>query len=199
MRIGLLGGSFNPPHNGHIHISETAIKRLGLDCVWWLVTPQNPLKPPSDTPPQDQRLEWCRDIARTHPKIVVSDLERDLESYRTHTTLRALRRRFPGVDFIFLIGSDLVPQLPRWYRWKDIPKEAPIAIIRRPPAPDFIGVPAIPILPGGLRGGALAENISVVNSSEKPPLMHCKIYEIRNGPTSPLSSSMIRNLYKTNS
>lgn len=134
MRVGLLGGSFNPPHAGHLHISNVALRRLGLDCVWWLVTPQNPLKTADSTPPLAQRMAWCRALTRDHPRLIVSDIETQMGTQRTVHTLVALKKRFPATDFTFLIGSDLVAQFPRWARWREIPRDHAIAIIARPPA-----------------------------------------------------------------
>jgi nicotinate-nucleotide adenylyltransferase len=190
MRIGLLGGSFNPPHAGHIHISEVAIKRLGLDYVWWMVTPQNPFKTSSETPPFEQRLEWCQTITKQHPKLIVSDLEQRFGTFRTVASLKNLNRRFAGVEFVFLIGSDLVKQFSRWEKWRDIPKLAPIAIIPRPPALDTIRFSPI--------AGMAGQNRIFINQAKKPVLSPGTLFDIRNGPMNPLSSTMIRNHYKTN-
>lgn len=131
MRIGLLGGSFNPAHEGHLHVSRMALKRLGLDYVWWLVTPQNPLKGSAGLAPLEDRMCQARDIAR-HPRILVMDVERDLRTYYSFHTVKALQRRFPQVCFVWLMGSDNLAIFRRWHRWADLAATIPIAVIRRP-------------------------------------------------------------------
>jgi nicotinate-nucleotide adenylyltransferase len=132
-RIGLLGGSFNPAHSGHLHISLLALKHLALDEIWWLVSPQNPLKPVEGMAPFEVRLEQARRVAATPPRITVSDLENRLGRSRyTADTLRALRRRFPRLRFVWLMGSDNLVQIPRWERWTEIFKAVPIAVFDRP-------------------------------------------------------------------
>lgn len=131
LRIGLLGGSFNPAHHGHCHISDVAMKRLGLDYVWWLVAPQNPLKPSMGMAPLDNRLAHARRCA-AHPRRVVMDIERVLGTRYTIDTIGALQRRFPGVHFVWLMGSDNLEQFHRWKRWREIAMRLPIAIVMRP-------------------------------------------------------------------
>jgi nicotinate-nucleotide adenylyltransferase len=131
LRIGLLGGSFNPAHEGHLHVSEVALKRLGLDYVWWLVTPQNPLKPVAGMAPLAERVHSARCVAR-HPRIVVMDIERCFKTHYSFDTLRALRRRFPELKFTWLMGSDNLQIFRRWHRWADIARAVPIAVIERP-------------------------------------------------------------------
>ena len=131
MRIGLLGGSFNPAHEGHVHVSEVALKRLGLDYVWWLVTPQNPLKGRSVMAPLEDRVRTARETAR-HPRIVVMDIERALGTHYSIDTLKALQRRFPHVSFVWLMGSDNLQIFRRWHRWPELAHRVPIAVIQRP-------------------------------------------------------------------
>jgi nicotinate-nucleotide adenylyltransferase len=131
MRIGLLGGSFNPAHEGHLHVSRMALKRLGLDYVWWLVTPQNPLKGSAGLAPLEDRMRQARDVAH-HPRIVVMDVERDLHTHYSFHTVKALQRRFPQVCFVWLMGSDNLAIFRRWHRWADLAATIPIAVIRRP-------------------------------------------------------------------
>ena len=131
LRIGLLGGSFNPAHQGHLHASRTALHRLGLDFVWWLVTPQNPLKPAKGMAPLATRLSTARTVAR-NPRIIVSDVERALGTRYTIDTLRALKQHFPGVKFVWLMGSDNLAEFSRWRRWPEILRTVPIAVIARP-------------------------------------------------------------------
>jgi nicotinate-nucleotide adenylyltransferase len=130
-RIGLLGGSFNPAHSGHLHLSLIALRRLELDAVWWLVSPQNPLKPVAGMAPFTLRLEQARRVAAAHRRIVVSDLESGLKSRYTADTLAALRRRFPRLRFVWLMGSDNLLQLRRWERWIEIFRTVPIAVFDR--------------------------------------------------------------------
>lgn len=130
MRIGLLGGSFDPPHAGHLHISREALKRLRLDAVWWLVSPGNPLKP-NGPRPLGERLARCVALA-DHPRIAVSALEAQLGSPYTADTLAHLQRRFPGVRFVWLMGGDNLARFHRWKRWRRIFAGVPVAVIDRP-------------------------------------------------------------------
>lgn len=130
MRIGLLGGSFNPAHEGHRHISLLALKHLHLDELWWLVSPQNPLKPTNDMAPFAERLASARAMAR-HPRIRVSDIESRLHTRYTADTLHALRTRFPQTRFVWLMGADNLAQIPRWERWTEIFQSVPIAVFDR--------------------------------------------------------------------
>lgn len=131
MRVGLLGGSFNPAHDGHRHISLEALKLLRLDAVWWLVSPQNPLKPSEGMAGLADRVEGARRVAR-HPRIVVTDIERQLGTRYTADTLTALSGRFPRTRFVWLMGADNLLQLPRWDRWTVIFHTVPVAIFDRP-------------------------------------------------------------------
>jgi nicotinate-nucleotide adenylyltransferase len=131
LRVGLLGGSFNPAHEGHLAISLEALKRLRLDRVWWLVSPQNPLKPTDETADLEKRLAGARAIAR-HPRLVVSDLERKIGTRYTVETLRWLTRR-RRERFVWLIGADNLVQLPQWQRWRRLVRMAPIAVFDREP------------------------------------------------------------------
>jgi nicotinate-nucleotide adenylyltransferase len=132
LKIGLLGGSFNPAHEGHLHVSEVAMKRLGLDYVWWLVAPQNPLKPTAGMAPLQERLCYAADKFEHNPRIFVVDLEGTIGTRYTIDTLRALKRRFGGVHFVWLMGSDNLEQFHRWRRWPEIAATVPIAVVMRP-------------------------------------------------------------------
>ncbi|MFL6691039.1 MAG: nicotinate-nucleotide adenylyltransferase [Alphaproteobacteria bacterium] len=131
LKIGLLGGSFNPAHEGHLYISETALKQLGLDYVWWLVAPQNPLKPVCGMAPLQERMAYAAEKFEHHPRIVVIDLERTIGTRYTVDTLRVLQRRFPRVHFVWLMGSDNLESFRRWRRWPEIVCTVPIAIVIR--------------------------------------------------------------------
>ncbi len=130
MTIGLLGGSFDPPHRGHVHITREALKRFGLDRVWWLVSPGNPLKPHGPAP-LGQRLAAARAIMR-HPRVQVSDIEARLGTRATADTIAALRARYPGVRFVWLMGADNLASLHRWQDWRDIVEAVPIGVLARP-------------------------------------------------------------------
>ncbi|HEX3423260.1 MAG TPA: nicotinate-nucleotide adenylyltransferase [Sphingomicrobium sp.] len=131
-RIGLLGGSFNPAHRGHRHISLEAMRALGLDEVWWLVSPGNPLKRgATDTAPFEARMSSARLSAR-NSRIRVSDFERIEGTRFTVDTVRRLKRRHPEHRFIWLLGSDTLPNFHKWRDWRGLARELPIAVIRRP-------------------------------------------------------------------
>lgn len=130
-RIGLLGGSFNPAHGGHRKISLFALQALGLDEVWWLVSPANPLKPKQGMAPLAARVSSAIDQARRAP-IRVTAIERELGTRYTVDTLRGLQRRFPRHDFTWLMGSDNLAQFHRWRDWRGIARSMPIAVIARP-------------------------------------------------------------------
>lgn len=130
MRIGLLGGSFNPAHEGHRHISLLALKYLHLDELWWLVSPQNPLKSANDMAPFAERLTSAHAMAR-HPRIRISDIETRLHTRYTADTLHALRTRYPQTRFVWLMGADNLAQIPHWERWTEIFQSVPIAVFDR--------------------------------------------------------------------
>jgi nicotinate-nucleotide adenylyltransferase len=132
MRIGLLGGSFNPPHVAHRAISLFAIKRLKLDRVWWLVTPGNPLKENGALRDLGERMEAAREMA-DDPRIDVSCLESVIGTRYTVDTISYLRRRAPGLRFVWIMGADNLAQFHRWENWRRIASEVPIAVIDRPP------------------------------------------------------------------
>jgi nicotinate-nucleotide adenylyltransferase len=130
-RIGLLGGSFNPAHRGHRRLSLAAIEALGLDEVWWLVSPGNPLKPQAGMAPYGARLASARATAR-RSKIRVSDFEARAETRFTIDTVTRLRRRYPTNRFIWLMGADILPHFHRWKAWRQLARTVPIAVVPRP-------------------------------------------------------------------
>lgn len=130
-RVGLFGGSFNPPHSGHRHASLLALRRLNLDEVWWLVSPANPLKDRSELAEYEARCAAAQRIAR-HPRIKISTFERDAGLVYTRDTLRALIRAHPDIGFVWLMGADNLASIHRWLRWPEIFELAPIAVIDRP-------------------------------------------------------------------
>jgi nicotinate-nucleotide adenylyltransferase len=183
MRIGLFGGSFDPPHAAHRAASLIAMKRLGLARVWWLVTPGNPLKDSRGLAPLPQRIAAARALAH-HPGICVTGLEAEIGAHYTHDTLRYLLARCPGVRFVWIMGADNLRSFPRWQRWRDIAAMVPIAVI------DRLG-PSL-YATAGLAGQALAryrllDSQARVLADRRPPAW---IY--LHGLKSPLSSTALR-------
>ncbi len=130
MVIGLLGGSFDPPHAGHVHISREALKRFGLDRVWWLVSPGNPLKAHGPAP-LARRMAACREIV-DHPAIQVTDLEAQLGTRYTAQTVRRVQAARPGVRFVWLMGADNLVQFDQWQNWREIIERVPVGVLARP-------------------------------------------------------------------
>lgn len=128
--IGLLGGSFDPAHQGHAHITREALKRFGLDRVWWLVSPGNPLKEHGPAP-LDKRIERARQVMQ-HPRVEVTGLEAHLNTRYTAQTLAALRARYPGVRFVWLMGADNLAQFHLWQDWRQIMQAVPVGVLARP-------------------------------------------------------------------
>lgn len=131
-RIGLLGGSFNPAHAGHLHISLEALKRLGLDEVWWLVSPQNPLKTSTDMEEYETRLEKAQTMV-THARIHVLDIEQQAGLFYTVDTIAYLQQLFPHTQFVWLMGADNLSSFHRWRAWHEIAARVPIAVLDRAP------------------------------------------------------------------
>jgi len=130
-RIGLLGGSFNPAHAGHRHISLAALRQLNLDEVWWLVSPQNPLKASDGMAPLQQRMAQAQAQA-VQARIRITDIERVLGTRYTVDTLAALRLLFPAARFVWLMGADNLAQMAHWKRWPDLCRLVPFAVLDRP-------------------------------------------------------------------
>ena len=128
--VGLLGGSFDPPHPGHVHITREALKRFGLDRVWWLVSPGNPLKQHGPAP-LAERMAAARKIMQ-HPKVDISDFEARAGTRYTAETLDALMQEYRGVNFVWLMGADNLVQLPKWQDWERIMQTVPIGVLARP-------------------------------------------------------------------
>jgi nicotinate-nucleotide adenylyltransferase len=130
MRVGLFGGSFDPPHAGHVHVSREALKRFALDRVWWLVSPGNPLKK-NGPAPLERRVAAARALVR-HPRIAVTDIEARLGTRYTGATIERLIALYPGVRFVWLMGSDNLVQFDRWQRWDWIMRTVPVGVLARP-------------------------------------------------------------------
>ena len=128
--VGLFGGSFDPPHAGHVHISHEALKRFGLDYVWWMVSPGNPLKP-NGPAPLARRMAAAGALVRT-PKIVVTDVEVCIGTRSTAATIEWLRAAYPGTRFVWIMGADNLVQFHRWQRWDFIMRTVPVGVLARP-------------------------------------------------------------------
>ncbi|MCB1451642.1 MAG: nicotinate-nucleotide adenylyltransferase [Nitratireductor sp.] len=131
MAIGLFGGSFNPPHEGHVHVSELALLRGRLDRIWWIVTPGNPLKDHSELAPLADRLEQCTAIAR-NPAFEITAFEARFNIRYTADTLAILVKRFPRIRFVWIMGADNLAGFHRWQNWRRIATMMPILVIDRP-------------------------------------------------------------------
>ena len=130
MVIGLLGGSFDPAHEGHVHITREALKRMGLDQVWWLVSPGNPLKARQPAPMAD-RLARARAVMR-HPRVKITALEEKLGTRATFDTISRLQAIYSGVTFVWLMGADNLVQFHHWGRWRDILRSVAVGVLARP-------------------------------------------------------------------
>ena len=183
MRIGLFGGTFDPPHGAHRAASLIAMKQLGLDRVWWLVTPGNPLKDSRGLAPLQERIAAARSLAR-HPRIEVTGLEADIGARYTYDTMRYLLAHCPGVRFVWIMGADNLRTFHRWQKWRDIAAMVPIAVI------DRLG-PSL-YATAGLAGQALAryrlpDSQARLLADRRPPA-----WVYLHGLKSPLSSTALR-------
>lgn len=182
-RIGLLGGSFNPPHDAHRLITGIARRRLGLDAVWWVVTPGNPLKSHDELLPLDARMDLSRATV-VNPKVKITDFEKDLSSAYTAASLHYLKLRMPGVHFVWLMGADNLAGFHNWQDWLGIASSMPIAVVDRP----------------GWRHKALASRAARAlwryyvpeQRARDLPLAKAPAWTFLTGPLSPLSSTEIR-------
>ena len=182
-RIGIMGGSFNPPHEGHQLVAETALKRLQLDQLWWLVTPGNPLKANGGLPPQAERMDLCRQFARG-PKMKITGFESELGTPYTAATLSFLRERYPSVHFVWVMGADNLASFHRWQRWREIAQTMPIAVVDRP----GWRVKAL----SGEAAQSLAQARMREADAAKLAAAHPPAWVFLTGPLSPLSSTQLR-------
>lgn len=189
LRIGLLGGSFNPAHAAHRAISLFAMKRLQLDRVWWLVSPGNPLKDTRDLPPISKRLIEAKAIAN-HPRIDITDIEAVIGSPYTYDTLNYLVRRLPRVHLVWLMGADSLTTFSRWRNWRGIADLAPLAIIDRAP----LSLRASQSTASqALNGFRIPERLAAKLADASPPA-----WVLLHGLKLPLSSTAIRKAVHNN-
>lgn len=182
-RIGLFGGSFNPPHEGHRAASLIALNRLDLDWIWWLVTPGNPLKDTRELPSIAARVAVAQRIA-AHPRIVVTGIEARLDSRYTFDTTRYLITRCPAAHFVLIVGADSFASFHRWKRWRALAGLVPLAIVDRP---GFTLRAA-----EGRAAAALARDRLPESRAAELPLRPPPAYVFLHGPRSPLSSTALR-------
>ena len=183
MRIGLFGGTFDPPHAAHRAACLLAMRRIGLDRVWWLITPGNPLKDTHGLAPLAERLAAARKLGR-HPRIDVTDLEADLGITYTFATISYLIRRCPGVHFVWIMGADNLRSFHRWQRWRDIARLVPIAVIDRL-GPSLYST-------AGAAGQALAWARLPESAARTLPQRRPPAWIYLHGLKSPLSSTALR-------
>jgi len=188
MRIGLYGGSFNPPHGGHRLVSLLALKRLGLDRVWWVVTPGNPLKDPGELATTAARVAEARRVA-DHPRIDVTAFEEEIGARYTVDTLAYLKRRYPHVGFVWIMGADNLAGFHRWLGWRRIARMMPIAVIDRP-GWTLRAMASRTAL--HLAASRIPESEAVALPGLKPPA-----WVFLHGPRSFLSSTLLRRLRRT--
>ena len=186
LRIGLFGGSFNPPHEAHRAVSLFAMKRLRLDWVWWLVTPGNPLKDVSQLPPLDRRIDAAQAVA-CHPRINVTGLEAVIGTQYSFDTITRLRNGSPGTRFVWIMGADNLKTFHRWRNWRGIASLVPIAVVDRGDGGFSFGSPAAQ----ALAPFRLPEQAASVLADRKP-----RAWVFLHGLKSPLSSTALRALQK---
>ena len=188
MQVGLFGGSFNPPHAGHALVCEIALRRLGLDQIWWIVTPGNPLKSGRELAPLAERIALSRKVA-PGPRIKVTAFEARHRVRYTADTLALVKARNPGVDFVWIMGADNLRDFHRWQRWRSIAMMMPIAVIDRPGATlSFLSA-------------TMAKTFASarVDESDAPRLarMRPPAWTFIHGPRSSLSSTQLRAARRT--
>lgn len=183
MRIGLFGGSFDPPHEGHRMVAELALKRLKLDQVWWIVSPHNPLKSAEPWQSLAARMENVRRLA-DHPRFVVTDIEAHIGSRYTADTLAFLVSRMPGVRLVWVMGADNMVGFHRWRDWRAIAALIPVAVVDRPES----SLPAVASPAAhALARWRLPEADAAALPDKAPPA-----WVLLHGPRIPVSSTMLR-------
>jgi nicotinate-nucleotide adenylyltransferase len=182
-RIGLFGGTFDPPHEAHLAACLLALKRLALDRVWWLVTPGNPLKDTSGLAPLEERVAAARALAR-HPRIDVTGIEAEIGVRYSYDTIRYLASHCPGVRFVWIMGADNLRSFHRWQQWRGIAGLVPIAVI------DRLG-PSLYAM-GSVTAQALARQRVPERAAASLPLRRPPAWVFLHGLKSPLSSTALR-------
>jgi nicotinate-nucleotide adenylyltransferase len=185
MRVGLFGGTFDPPHEAHLGATLLALKRLKLDRVWWLVTPGNPLKNTNGLGPVAERIKAARALTR-HPRIDVTGLEAVIKTRYTYDTILWLKSRFPRVRFVWIMGADNLRSFHRWQRWRGIAKLVPFVVVDRLGPSLYAGASAAG---QALRWARIPEHAASSLPDRKPPA-----WTFLHGLKSPLSSTALRAL-----
>jgi len=184
MAVGLFGGSFNPPHDGHLLVAETALRKLRLDQLWWMVTPGNPLKENSDLPALSKRIAWC-ERRINDPRIRVTAFEAAHGLHYTAQTLKFILAQNRGVDFVWIMGADNLAGFHRWQKWQDIAATVPIAVVDRPGSTlSYLSS----VMAKTFGRARVDEEDASALARMKPPA-----WTFIHGPRSSLSSTAIRN------
>jgi nicotinate-nucleotide adenylyltransferase len=183
MRIGLFGGSFNPPHAGHAMVCAIALRRLGLHRVWLMVSPGNPLKSRQGLPPLAERMAQARKIMRD-PRIVVTGFEAEIGAAYSYQTVDYLRRACPGAHFVWIMGADNLADFFRWKRWRDIAQKMPMLVVDRPGATHRAE--------RGMAASWFARRRLPESEAKTLPLRRPPALVVVHGPRSPLSSTILR-------
>jgi nicotinate-nucleotide adenylyltransferase len=184
MAVGLFGGSFNPPHRGHVLVTDTALRRLKLDQLWWMITPGNPLKDTAGLAGLAERLQWCRSLMRD-PRVRFTTFEAARGSRYTEESLRFVQARNHGVHFVWIMGADNLAGFHRWQNWRSIAERVPIAVIDRPGS-------TLAYLSSKMAKtydfARVDEDDAALLARMQPPA-----WTFIHGPRSPVSSTAIRN------
>ena len=181
--VGLLGGSFDPPHSGHVHITNQAFQAFGLNKIWWLVSPRNPLKA-QEPSSLEKRIKECKKIIQ-HPKVLVSDIEAQFNSHCTAKTIRKLYILYPGIRFVWLMGADNLLNFHNWKEWAWIMENIPVGIMARPD-----NKVKAALSPAALRYRRFRVK---PNNALAIPFMRAPAWSLLGGPMCNISSTEIRS------